>query len=138
MAVVIEGIQEVALSFAEIESRLNDTEGMMGVIRAGYQKRADPRYDQINQTPFAPASLAMGRIPGEFAELTGFLRQQTINDFEIQGFTILLGPTVPYAEFQDGILRRKGPFSPDAGLIPYTPADLDQDAEALANWILPS
>jgi hypothetical protein len=137
MSVVIEGLDELKRSFSEIQSRLNDREGMLGVIRKGYQKRADPRYDQINQTPFAPASLAMGRIPGEFAELTGFLRQQTVNDFEIQGFTILLGPTVPYAEKQDAILRRKGPFAPDAGLIPYTPSDLDQDTEALADWILP-
>lgn len=133
---LIEGIPDVLATFSGIERRLNDNEGILGAVRTQYQKRADTRYDQINQTPFAPASLARGRIPGEFAELTGLLRQQTINDFEIQGFTIMLGPTVPYAAIQDSILRRKGPFAPD-GLVPYTPADLDQDAEAVLNYIVP-
>lgn len=128
---------EVALSALDgIRQKLQVPVEALDRIRENYRKRADPRFNQINDTPFAPASLARGRIPGEFSEKTGLLRQQTVNDFEQQGFTYIFGPTVAYAQYQDAILRRKGPFAPDAGLIPYTPDDLTQDAETVASWLI--
>jgi len=93
--------------------------------------------EKIKQTPFAPSSLKRGRIPGTFDFVTGRLFR-SIFESRITGSQLQYGSDVPYAIYQDVILKEKGPITDGVrqGLIAFSQEDEENMAQVALDYVM--